>query len=77
MQILAQAIDRVDGSLDQASVIAALESLGDDVPAISGGPTSLSKDKHDAGNAVFVARYSAATEKFEPVDDRKPVEVPE
>jgi ABC-type branched-subunit amino acid transport system substrate-binding protein len=74
--ILVQAIESVEGDLDQASVIAALEKLGD-VPTISGPATTLSADKHDAGNAVYLAKYSAATEVFEPVDDRAPIEVPE
>jgi ABC-type branched-subunit amino acid transport system substrate-binding protein len=76
MQILASAIESVEGDLDQASVIAALEALGD-VPTISGPATNLSADKHDAGNAIFLSRYSAATEVFEPVDNRAPIEVPE
>ena len=37
---------------------------------------SLSKEKHDAGDYVFLSRYSADTEMFEPYDDRKPLKVP-
>ena len=74
LQSLAQAIDAVDGTIDQASVIAALQQL-DPVPMISGPKGTLSADKHDAGTSVFLAQYSASTQQFDPVDDRKPLEV--
>ena len=74
LQSLAQAIDAVDGTIDQASVIAALQQL-DPVPMISGPKGTLSDDKHDAGTSVFLAQYSASTQQFDPVDDRKPLEV--
>jgi len=70
MQSIANAIDAVDGTVDQASVIAAMQTS--DPLMISGPPGSLSPDKHDAGTAVFLSRYSAATEKFAPLDDQKP-----
>ena len=74
LQSLAQAIDAIDGTIDQATVITALEAL-DPVPMISGPKGTLSADKHDAGNAVYMARYSAETQEFDPVDDRQPIEV--
>ena len=61
---------RVDGDVDQATVIAALEELGP-CRCCPGRPGSLSADKHDAGHGVFLSRYSAETEEFEPVDDRE------
>jgi ABC-type branched-subunit amino acid transport system substrate-binding protein len=75
MRSLAQAIDAVQGNVDQASVITALQEL-DPVPILSGPPGSLSKEKHDVANAVYLARYSAASQKFEPVDNREPIQVP-
>jgi len=74
MQSIANAIDAVNGTVDQASVIAALQTS--DPLMIAGPPGSLRPDKHDAGTAVFLSRYSAATEKFAPVDDQKPTIVP-
>ncbi len=74
MQALAQAIDAVDGTIDQASVIAALEQLHP-IVMITGPQGSLSKEKHYEGTAVFLSRYSAKSEQFEPVDDRKPIRV--
>ncbi len=74
MQSIANAIDAVDGTVDQASVIAAMQTS--DPLMIAGPAGSLSKDKHDAGTAVFLSRYSAATEKFAPVDDEKPTVIP-
>jgi ABC-type branched-subunit amino acid transport system substrate-binding protein len=76
LQSLAQAIDAIDGVVDQATVIDALEQL-DPVPMISGPKGTLSAEKHDAGNAVYMARYSATTQQFEPTDDRQPIEVPD
>jgi ABC-type branched-subunit amino acid transport system substrate-binding protein len=74
MQTIANAIEAVDGTVDQASVIAAMQTS--DPLMIAGPPGSLSPDKHDAGTAVFLSRYSAATEKFAPVDDQKPTVIP-
>jgi hypothetical protein len=74
LQSLVQAIESIDGSVDQASVIAALERL-EPVPMITGPAGSLSKDKHDEGTAVFLSRYSATSGEFEPVDNRKPIQV--
>jgi hypothetical protein len=49
--------------LDQAAVIAGIEALGE-VPLNAGPPGSLSADKHDAGDHLFLADYSAAEEEF-------------
>jgi ABC-type branched-subunit amino acid transport system substrate-binding protein len=75
IQILADAIDSVDGAITHAKVISAVEGLGE-LDLISGPKGSLSKEKHDAGDYVFLSRYSADTEIFEPYDDRKPLKVP-
>jgi ABC-type branched-subunit amino acid transport system substrate-binding protein len=72
MQSLANAIDAVDGTVDQASVIATMQAP-DQVLMMASPAGSLSKDKHDAGTAVFISRYSAATERFEPVDNQNPI----
>ena len=61
-------------AITQQAVIEALENL-EDVPLASGPPGSLGPDKHDAGDYVFLSRYSAATETFEPTDDEEPIEV--
>jgi ABC-type branched-subunit amino acid transport system substrate-binding protein len=75
IQVLAEAIDGVDGAITQAKVIAAIEDQPE-IELISGPSGSLSKKKHDAGDYVFLSRYSAASGEFEPVDDRKPLKVP-
>ena len=56
-------------------MISAIEGLGA-LDLISGPKGSLSEEKHDAGDYVFLSRYSADTEIFEPYDDRKPLKVP-
>jgi ABC-type branched-subunit amino acid transport system substrate-binding protein len=74
MQSIANAIEAVDGTVDQASVIAALQAS--DPLMIAGPPGSLDATKHDAGTAVFLSRYSATTQTFMPVDDQRPITVP-
>jgi ABC-type branched-subunit amino acid transport system substrate-binding protein len=74
-QILAEAIDTVEGAITQSKVIEAIEGIGE-IELISGPAGSLSADKHDAGDYVFLSRYSAESEIFEPFDDRKPLKVP-
>jgi ABC-type branched-subunit amino acid transport system substrate-binding protein len=74
LQSLAAAIESIDGDVDQAAVIAALENL-DPVPMLTNPPGALSADKHDAGTSVFLSQYSADTQQFEPIDDRNPIEV--
>ena len=61
IQILAEAIDSVDGAVTHAKVISAIEGLGE-LDLISGPKGSLSEEKHDAGDYVFLSRYSADTE---------------
>ena len=72
MQSLAQAIKAVKGTVDQASVIAALQQL-DPVLMLAGPPGSISRPKPYAGTSVFISRYSAATQTFQPIDNRKPI----
>ena len=72
MQSLAQAIKAVEGPLDQASVIAALEQLKP-VLMLDGPPGSVTKQKHYAGTSVYLSRYSATTQTFRPVDNQKPI----
>jgi Periplasmic binding protein len=67
IQTLASALKAAKGPLSQGSVIRALETMSS-VP-MAGGPTgSLSPTKHDAGDDVFIEKYSAAEGKFVPYD---------
>lgn len=71
---LDQAGDEVEpGDLDQAVMIGAIEGLGE-VELNAGPPGSLSADKHDAGDHLFLADFSAATGEFVQRDG-EPVEV--
>lgn len=74
LQVLAKAIDSVKGTITQAAVIKAIENLRP-VPTDTPEPATLSHDKHDAGTSVFLSKYSAADQRFEPIDDRKPITV--
>ena len=71
---LVAAIEAVEGTITQASVIEALEAMAE-TPMSAGPPGSLSADKHDAGDAVFLSRYSAASEKFEATDNQTPIPI--
>jgi ABC-type branched-subunit amino acid transport system substrate-binding protein len=60
---LDRAGDSLDGDMDQAAVIGALEGLGS--IGLNAGPEgSLSADKHDAGDYLFVADYRADAGEF-------------
>jgi ABC-type branched-subunit amino acid transport system substrate-binding protein len=72
MQSLAQAIKAVKGTVDQASVIAALQQLRP-VLMLADPPGSISPRKPYAGTSVFISRYSASTQTFQPVDNQKPI----
>lgn len=72
-RILGQGLDAVKGEANQATVIRALESLGE-IPTNAGPPGVLSADRHDAGDFVFLADYSAAEGRFIPRDD-EPIKV--
>ena len=72
---LADAIAKVDGPLTQAKAIKAMEGLGT-IPAAHGPALTLSATKHAGGDNVFLSRYDKDTEKFEPVDDAKPIKAP-
>ena len=63
-QALADAGDEVDpADLDQATMIAALEGLGE-IELNAGPPGTLSADKHDAGDHLFLADYRADAGEF-------------
>jgi Periplasmic binding protein len=62
------------GSVTQQSVIEAFEGLGT-LPVSAGSPGTIGPGKHDLGNEVFVSRYSADTQTFEPIDNYTPIEV--
>lgn len=61
---LAQGGDAAEaGGLDQATMIEALEGLAE-IELNAGPPGSLSADKHDAGDHLFLADYRAAAGEF-------------
>lgn len=62
-RVLERGAEAVDGDLDQASLISAIESLGE-VELNAGPPGSLSADKHDAGDHLFLADYRAEVGEF-------------
>ncbi len=73
-QELDRAGDDLEGAdIDQAAMIAALEGL-DTVGLNAGPPGSLSADKHDAGDYLFLADYDAGAGEFVQRDG-DPVEV--
>jgi ABC-type branched-subunit amino acid transport system substrate-binding protein len=74
LQLLVAAIESVEGTITQQAVIEALEAMSQ-VPMSAGPPGSLGPDKHDAGDAVFLSRYDAASEKFVPFDNATPIPV--
>ena len=74
VQTLADALNSAKGPLTQASVIAALEAMKT-VPMVSGPPGSLSPTKHDAGDYVYLEKYSAAKGQFVPYDTT-PLRIP-
>jgi ABC-type branched-subunit amino acid transport system substrate-binding protein len=76
LQTLADAIELAaeQGTITQASVIAALESF-DTLEMSAGPPGSLSAAKHDGGDYVFLSRYDASVEEFVPHDDAAPIAV--
>ena len=67
IQTLADAMNTAGQPLTQDSVIKALESKSS-VPMNSGPPGSLSTPKHDAGDYLWIEKYSAATGTFGLVD---------
>ena len=60
--------------IDQASVIAAIEQL-EPIAMITGPAGLVEQGEALRGHCVFLSRYSAKSEQFEPVDDRKPIKV--
>jgi ABC-type branched-subunit amino acid transport system substrate-binding protein len=72
-RVLEVAAEAVEGQLDQASLIAALEDLGE-IPANAGPPMSLTAGKPDSGDYVFLAEYSAERGTFERTGE--PIEIP-
>jgi ABC-type branched-subunit amino acid transport system substrate-binding protein len=67
IQTLANAIAAAKAPLSQGSVMTALSAMTS-VPMNVGPPGSLSATKHDAGDFVFLEKYSAAQGKFVPTD---------
>ncbi len=67
VQTLADALNQAKEPLTQASVIDAFQAMKS-VPMIVGPPGSMSATKHDAGDYVFLEKFSAAKGKFVPYD---------
>jgi ABC-type branched-subunit amino acid transport system substrate-binding protein len=67
IRTLADALKAAKAPLTQGSVIRAFEGMSS-VPLIVGPNGSLSATKHDAGNVVWLEKYSAAAGKFQLVD---------
>ena len=67
IQTLAGALNAAKEPLTQGTVIDAFQSMKS-VPMIAGPPGSLSPTKHDAGDYVFLEKFSAARGKFVPYD---------
>jgi hypothetical protein len=67
VNLFAQALGRVKGTLDQASMIAAMAALGS-VPSNAGPAGTWSKQQHDSGNWMYMTKYSAAEGKFVTTD---------
>jgi ABC-type branched-subunit amino acid transport system substrate-binding protein len=64
VQLLDRAGDEVDpAQLDQDTIVAAIEGLGE-VPLNAGPPGTLSADKHDAGDHLFLSDYRAGEGEF-------------
>jgi ABC-type branched-subunit amino acid transport system substrate-binding protein len=64
MRILRQAGEEIEpADLNQATMIQAIEGLGE-ITLNAGPPGTLSADKHDAGDHLFLADYSAAESRF-------------
>jgi ABC-type branched-subunit amino acid transport system substrate-binding protein len=64
MQVLQLAGEEIEpADLNQATMIQAIEGLGE-ITLNAGPPGSLSPDKHDAGDYLFMADYSAAESEF-------------
>src|SRR5918998_4862294 len=63
-RLLDEAGEEVEpGDLDQAAMIGAIEGLGE-IELNAGPPGTLSADKHDAGDHLFLADYSAEAGEF-------------
>ena len=58
LRLLVDGGDAVDGDLDQAAVIEAIEGLGE-IELNAGPPGTLSADKHSAGDYLFLCDYRA------------------
>lgn len=67
VKTLADALNAAKAPLTRESVVAAFEAMSS-VPMAAGPPGSFSAKKHDAGDYVFLEKYSAAEGKFVPVD---------
>jgi ABC-type branched-subunit amino acid transport system substrate-binding protein len=66
-RLIAQALGKVKGTLDQTSMIAAMESLGT-VPSNLGPAGTWSTKQHGSGDWVSMTEYKAAEGKFVPTD---------
>jgi ABC-type branched-subunit amino acid transport system substrate-binding protein len=64
VRLLDQAGDEIEpADLDQGAMIAGIEGLGE-IPLNAGPPGTLSADKHNAGDYLFLSDYDAGSEEF-------------
>jgi ABC-type branched-subunit amino acid transport system substrate-binding protein len=64
LRLLQQGAEDIEpAALDQAAMIAGIEGLGE-VELNAGPPGTLSADKHDAGDHLFIADYDAGAGEF-------------
>jgi hypothetical protein len=73
-RLIAEALGRVKGELNQASMVAAMESITS-VTSNAGPAGSWSERKHDSGDWVFMTEYQATEGRFVTTDPT-PREVP-
>ena len=73
---LRDAMDTIDGPVTETALIESVEGLGS-VPSLeSAVEGSLGPDKHDAGDYVFLARFTTEAGEYLPVNDEEPIEAP-
>ncbi|HEY5696542.1 MAG TPA: ABC transporter substrate-binding protein [Acidimicrobiales bacterium] len=73
--VFRDAMDTIDGPVTEAALIEAIEGL-ETVPSLEGIPGTIGPDKHDAGDAVFLAQFTTEAGEYLPVDDEEPIEAP-
>jgi hypothetical protein len=73
--VLQDAMDGLEDPVTEAALIEAIEGL-ETVPSLEGIPGTIGPDKHDAGDAVFLAQFTIEAGEYLPVNDEEPIEAP-